>query len=289
MLLRTLILGALALLPLSAGLPHALQPTKREAPFLGIAYSPYNSDSSCKTASQVATDLAAIASSYKVIRIYGTDCSQLTSVLAAIGSKPRQVFAGLSSISNVQGDIQTIITAASSNWARINTIAIGNDLVSNQQASVAQVTAALASARAQLRTAGYTGPVVTVETAATMAANIALCTASDYCAITCQPFFAGTVAASGAGAFCKQEVATVQAAAGGTYTMVAEAGWPTQGQTNGAAVPGTAQQSTAVASLKTSLSSDLVVYTAFNNLWEISPPGTFGTEKYFGVYGNSPS
>lgn len=63
---------------------------------LGMVYSPYNSDGTCKDAGAVKSDLAKL-SNYEVIRIYGTDCNQVPNVLAAIAPTRRSLLVSLTS------------------------------------------------------------------------------------------------------------------------------------------------------------------------------------------------
>ncbi|MCJ1301737.1 hypothetical protein MMC08_004538 [Hypocenomyce scalaris] len=254
-----------------------------------IAYSPYNADSSCKSSQQVAQDFQGIPSSYEVVRIYGTDCNQVANVLAAAKPKGMQLFVGIFDITQVASSVQIISSAVNGDWSAINTVNVGNELINDGSASVSQVVAAVGQARTALRTAGYNGPVVTVDTMVAMVANIELCTASDYCAINCHAFFDGGVAASGAGPFVLGWSQRVSAAAGGKTTVITETGWPTNGLTNGAAVPGTAQQQQALASLKSSFSDNMILFTAYNDLWETNTASQFDTEQYWGIYGDTPS
>ena len=67
----------------------------------------------------------------------------------------------------------------------------------------------------------------------------------------------------------------------GSANLVPESGWPTAGNTNGAAVPSTSNQQTAVASLKSSV-SDIVLFQAYNDGWK--PPGPWNVEQHWGMY-----
>ena len=60
---------------------------------LGITYSPYTKSDGCKSASQIAQDIAKL-SNYEVIRLYSTDCSGIENVLSAMGSN-QKLFLGV--------------------------------------------------------------------------------------------------------------------------------------------------------------------------------------------------
>ncbi|KAI6866603.1 hypothetical protein KC318_g19507, partial [Hortaea werneckii] len=57
----------------------------------------------------------------------------------------------------------------------------------------------------------------------------------------------------------------------------------------GAAVPGTANQRAAIDSLKSAFSGNLILFTAYNDMWKSNNAGTYGAEQFWGMYGNAPS
>jgi outer membrane PBP1 activator LpoA protein len=61
--------------------------------FQGITYSPYSSNGACKSAEEVASDIAAL-SSYGTIRLYGVDCNQVENVFKA-KAKDQKRFLGV--------------------------------------------------------------------------------------------------------------------------------------------------------------------------------------------------
>ena len=255
---------------------------------LGITYSPYLGGGGCKSASQVAADVAKLGA-YNVIRLYDIDCNGLANVLAAAPASTR-VFAGISRISNVHADLASLAAQVGGHWARIHTVAIGNELVNSGAAAAPAVVAAIGQARPQLRAAGFAGPVVTVDTAVATVHNPALGQASDYCAVNAHAFFDPGSLPQNAGSFVQGWVRQVQAAVPGKAVVVTESGWPSAGSANGKAVPSVANQQAAIASLKAAFEKGgLVLFTAFNDLWKKNTALTFGAEQYWGILGNSPS
>ncbi|KAI7573775.1 hypothetical protein KC343_g23448, partial [Hortaea werneckii] len=201
-----------------------------------ISYSPYNADGTCKDQNQVDMDFEQI-SGYSMVRTYGTDCNQTATVLNAVRAHGMKLFAGIFDISNIDGEVSNIIDATNGDFSNIHTISVGNELVNNGQYSASDVVSAMNNARGQLSGAGYHGNVVTVDTFVAMIANPELCEASDYAAANCHAFFDGSVAAEDAGSFVLSQAQQVSKACGGKNTWITESGWPTQGQSNGAAVP----------------------------------------------------
>ncbi|TKA66707.1 hypothetical protein B0A49_05906 [Cryomyces minteri] len=248
----------------------------------GISYSPYNADGTCKDQATVSSDFAKI-NGYSMVRIYGTDCNQVSTVLTAAKAKGMKIFAGIFNIAQVSAEVQTLISAASGSWDVFDTISIGNEAVNAGTASVSAVVSAIGTARTLLGAAGYKGHIVTVDTFVALINHPELCKASDYAAANAHAFFDGNVEAAGAGAFVLSQAQRVSAACGGMNTVITETGWPSQGGSNNKAVPSVANQQAAIASLKSTFSSNIILFTAFNDLWKKDNAGTFGCEKYWGM------
>lgn len=71
-----------------------------------VAYTPYNADQSCKSTLQVAADFQKI-SNYEVVRLYGTDCNQISNVIAATHSSVKLLL-GIFDIDSIQSEVQII-------------------------------------------------------------------------------------------------------------------------------------------------------------------------------------
>jgi len=233
----------------------------------------------------VASDLSSVKG-FDVVRLYGTDCNQIANVIAA--GTGMKLFIGIFDINSIQSEVQTIVSAVNGDWSLVQTVSVGNELVNSGSASVGAVTAAISTARTLLKAAGYTGPVVTVDTMVAMQANPELCIASDFCAINCHAFFDSNTQASGAGAFVQGWIEKVSQAANGKLTVVTETGWPSQGNSNGAAVPSPQNQQTALSSIQSTVASNVILYSAFNTLWKTNSAATFGAEQWWGMFGNAP-
>ena len=278
----------------SAASTSSSSSSSSEGSGFGFSYSPYNSDSSCKTQDQVNTDFDAIPSGYSMVRTYGTDCNQVATVLTAAKAKGLKLFAGIYDLSTLSDEISIISSAANGDWSSFDTISIGNELVNSGSASAATVVAAIGTARTLLEAAGYTGKVVTVDTLVAARANPSLCDASDYCAVNSHPFFDGNTVAADSGSFLTTQIPTLRAVLSdqSQEIVITETGWPWQGETNGVAVPSEANQAAALSSIKSAFSSTpeaVILFTTFNDLWKTNTAAQFQAEQYWGFLGNSPS
>lgn len=248
----------------------------------GISYSPYNSDGTCKSTSDVATDLAKLTD-YGLIRLYGVDCSQVENVLQAKTSS-QKLFLGIYYVDAIADAVSTISSAVESygSWSDIYTVSVGNELVNDAEATTAQVGEYITTARTALTAAGYTGSVVSVDTFIAVINNPDLCNYSDYMAVNAHAYFDENTTAENAGPWVLEQIERVWTACGGEKdVLITESGWPSQGDTYGVAVPSKANQKTAIASIKESCGSSTILFTAFNDYWKSD--GTYGVEKYFGI------
>jgi exo-beta-1,3-glucanase (GH17 family) len=261
----------------------------------GVAYAPYNADGGCKSATQIMQDFGVISKTYGFVRVYGIDCGQIPNVYAAAKANNLKVFFGIFSLDNLGDQIATLVQGIKKDWSIVDTVSIGNELVNNGQASPQQILDALTSGRALLKQSGWTGPVVTVDTFVAVLAHPELCKASDYCACNIHPFFDPNTAPAQAGVFVANQVQNIRNKLGdpSARVRVTESGWPWQGSANGQAVPGVEQQAAAISSIRAAFASnpqDMVLFSAFNDLWKKADPPTFYAEQYWGIgTANAPS
>lgn len=255
---------------------------------MGICYDLIAADSSCKSSSQMSSDFSYLKSQgYGMVRTYDIGCDLGKVRDAAIGAGV-SLMIGLNSIANLQADLAKLVALMHGNWAGIDTIYIGNELVNSGQASADAVAAAVTTARGILKGAGYNANVVTVDTFVVMRSNPTICSTSDYCAANAHAFFDPNTAASGAGVFVLNAYNAVKAANGGKRTVITESGWPYKGGCNGKACPGIAEQKAAVNGIISSFAGNagsMYLFMAYDATYKAA--GMFGVEPYFGIYDQS--
>lgn len=251
------------------------------APAKGVTYSPYNADGTCKSASQVKSDLSKLTS-YSIIRLYGVDCNQVENVLAAL-APGQKIFAGIFFMNDIAGGISQLASAvkAHGGWDVVHTVSIGNELVNGGQANPGQIAGYVQQGRSALKAAGYTGPVVSVDTFIAVINNPSLCEYSDYMAVNAHAFFDGHVVAGDSGDWLLQQIQRVSSACGGKNVFITETGWPTQGDNNNVAVPLKQNQEAALSSISGKCGNDAIFFNAYNDFWKA--PGAFNAEQYWGI------
>ncbi|KAJ8123801.1 hypothetical protein ONZ43_g328 [Nemania bipapillata] len=261
----------------------------------GVTYSPYKGDGNCKTEAEVDRDFSLFSKDYGVVRLYGVDCGQVSTVSKAANKYGNKLFLGIFDINNVDSAVDTMAASLNYDWSMVDTVSVGNELVNNGGATAEQSLAALARARSCLRARGYQGPVVVVDTFVAVLAHPELCDESDYCAVNVHPFFDPNTGAPDAGNFVNSMMQNIRSrlADPSKRVVVTETGWPWQGQPNGAAIPGLDHQSLAISSIKGAFSNnaaDVFLFTAFNDLWKKPEASTFMAEQFWGMGGRySPS
>ncbi|KAI1207766.1 glycoside hydrolase family 17 protein [Annulohypoxylon truncatum] len=281
--------------PSSMPSPPPSPPVSGGGTLHGVTYSPYKGSGGCKSASEVDADFALIAKDYGVMRLYGVDCNQVATAYAAAKKHGNKLFLGIYDINSVEQSVSTMAAGVNHDWSIVDTVSVGNELVNNGGATVGQSLSALSQARSALRAAGYQGPVVVVDTFVAMLSHPELCDQSDYCAVNVHPFFDPNTGPNQAGSFITSTVSKIRSKLSDSSKriVVTETGWPWQGEANGAAVPGIGQQSTALSSIKnafTNNANDLILFTAFNDMWKKPDAGTFMAEQFWGMGGRySPS
>ncbi|KAL4874516.1 glycoside hydrolase superfamily [Aspergillus karnatakaensis] len=252
--------------------------------FFGISYSPYNADSTCKNQAQVNADIDRLTH-YSYVRIYGVDCDQSRTVINAARRHGLKVFAGVYDLQNLHASLQMIIDAARPDLSILHTISIGNELINRGQSSVGDVVNAVNDARGYLRAQGYNGPVVTVDTFSKIFEHPDLCHVSDYCAANCHSFFDAYQTPANAGTYVRN-IANSLSSMTGKRTIITESGWPHAGQQNGQAVPSPKNQRRAIEALRHTFWNDhdnLILFSAFDDLWKADNQWTFGAEKFWGI------
>lgn len=280
----------------------AWSPASSSSSGLAITWSPYTTKyGPCKTLQQAMREFGML-SQYSTIRIYGTDCDQVNIAMKAGAATGKKVFAGIFNINNVANEANIIINAVranGNNWGMIDTVSIGNEDVGSKGRSVEDVANAMKTGTPILRNAGYKGPIVHVDTAGAFMdqghVNAGICdsdTAGDYVAVNIHPFFNAATTADQAGRFVATQVQLLKANCGAINSRkhrlgkrdarvrVTESGWPKAGGANGAAVPGYAQQKSAIAAIIASV-PDVVLFSAFDAQWQDA--GAFGVEPHWGV------
>jgi exo-beta-1,3-glucanase (GH17 family) len=250
----------------------------------GTAYAPFTASGGCKSQTQVNQDVAGFAGFYSSIRIYGTSCNQVATVLQAAKSHGMKLFAGVENLSDLNSELQAIIAAANGDWSSFHTIAIGNELVNSGIASPATVINALGTARGILTAAGFTGNLVTVDTMAATLNYPQLADASDYAAVNCHPFFDPNTAPEDSGSFIENQMSLLKAKLSNPnkQIVITETGYPHAGSSNGKAVPSPSNQAAALSSIKSKFSSAVFFLSAYDDAWKTSDASTFYAEQHWG-------
>ncbi|CEP20372.1 unnamed protein product [Cyberlindnera jadinii] len=246
----------------------------------GITYSPYTDSGTCKSASDVASDIA-LLTEFDIIRLYDTDCDCIKNVLDAKTSS-QKLFLGIYYLDKIDASVQ-IISESISDWSDVYTVSVGNELVNNGEATTDQIKTAVDSARSALTNIGYTGTVVSVDTLVAVQNNPVLCEYSDFIAVNSHPFWDGNVSPENSGTWLQTQISNIKSICGGVKdVLITETGWPTQGSAYQSCVPSKANQELALQSIADTVADQVLLFTTFNDLWK--DPGSYGVEQYWGIF-----
>ncbi|KAF2099957.1 glycoside hydrolase [Rhizodiscina lignyota] len=221
---------------------------------------------------------------FGIVRSYGVDCNQVSTMISAAKANNMKVFLGIFDLSQASSEISTLISGVNGDWSGVWAVSIGNEDVNQGKAAPADVVTALNNGRTQLRSAGYNGPVVHVDTFNQIIDHPEMCENSDFAAANCHAFFDPNTSAQNAGDFVLNQAQQVAKACGGKNTWITESGWPHAGLTNGQAVPSPENQQDALNSLRSKFSSNIIFFSAFNDLWKVNNAGTFDAEQCWGMF-----
>ncbi|GMM30556.1 putative glucan endo-1,3-beta-D-glucosidase [Martiniozyma asiatica (nom. inval.)] len=258
-----------------------------------IVYSPYTNSGGCKAYSDVYTDLTLIQSKgVQEIRVYGTDCNYMVTVLpiaSKLGLKVNQGFwissAGADSIDDAVSDFigYTTSSAAGYDWDLFSFITIGNEAIISDYCSVDDLISKIAEVKGKLTSAGYSGRVTTSEPPVSFENNPSLCTASeiDFVGINPHSYFDKYSTAETAGEFIAGQISIVKEVCGDLDIFVTETGYPHAGIVNGGNVPTPENQLIALQSIFDVVGTDITILTTYDDYWK--QPGEYGIEQSFGM------
>jgi exo-beta-1,3-glucanase (GH17 family) len=250
-----------------------------------ITYSPYNDDSTCKSAGDVANDIQAIAGKgFKAVRLYSSECAGLETVGNACRTYGLKIILGVfiksGGGSTADGQVKEI--TAWKQWDLVELFVIGNEAVFQGFVSGAELGAYMGKVTAEVRGAGYKGLITTAEPV-NILKEVAqhICQHMDVVGVNVHPFFNPNNTPSFAGEFVKNEIALAKEYCGNSKEVVVlETGWPNGGECNGQACPGHEQQRTALKSIEEFNSGRIVYFTYRNDGWKSA--GAFNVERQFG-------
>ncbi|OHE90806.1 beta-glucosidase [Colletotrichum orchidophilum] len=258
-----------------------------------ITYTPFSEDASgsCKTADQVDADISTIKKSgFRTVRVYSTDCSTLENVGAACEKYGLQMIIGIfikESCDPNSADVKNQVDAITAwkKWSMVELVVIGNECIFQGRCSASSLKQLIVSTKATITAAGYSGPYTTAETVGVWQQSDVIseiCDVIDVVGGQIHPYFNADTAAADAGTFVKGQIELLESSqiCGSKPAYNLECGWPSGGNCNGKACPGTSEQATAIASIKDLAGGKTVFFSFHNDEWK--DPGSCGCERTWG-------
>ncbi|PYI01837.1 glycoside hydrolase [Aspergillus sclerotiicarbonarius CBS 121057] len=252
---------------------------------MGMTYTPYSNSGGCKSKATVESDIATIANKgFTHIRVYSTDCSTLEYVGAAAKEYGLKMILGVYISSTGTSGAQDQVTAITEwgEWSLVTLIVVGNEAIQDGYTTAAELASFISSCKSTFSAAGYTGQITTTEPVDIWQeyGTSNLCSVVDVLGANIHPFFNSETTAAEAGTFAESEVTLLKKICTGMDVINLETGWPSAGNANGAAVPGTTEQTTAIKGIRESVGELSVFFSYANDLWK--DPGEYDVEQYWG-------
>lgn len=252
-----------------------------------FTFTPYTSTGQCKTADEVMADITVIAGKgFVAVRLYATDCSGLQNVGAACKANNLKLIIGVfiesSGISGAQEQVTEIAEWGQSGmWDIVILAVIGNEAIFNNYCTPEELAGFISSTKSTWQQSGYNGPCTTTEPL-NILQEVAgsLCGVIDVVAANIETFFTSSVVAENAGSFVVEQLELVGQCCPGLEAYNLESGWPSSGQQNGQAVPGTEEQKAALLDILDKAGSRTCFFSYADDLWKDA--GQFGVEQHFG-------
>lgn len=261
-----------------------------QVPDYAITYTGYNADSgACLDASQVKTDLQKIKSNgFHAVRLYSTDCNQLETVASQAIELGMNVILGVfissEGISSGTSQVADIVSwGSSNNWQNIEFIVLDNEAVMDSYCTASELAAFVTAAKATIKAAGYEGAFTISEPLNEWQQyGSTFCEVVDFASSNIQAFFNGGVTAEQAGSFVAEEVALLKKICPKSdVVFVGESGWPTAGDSNGAAIPGASEQKAAMDAIRKECGTFTAQFSYSSDKWK--SPGSYGVEQFWGL------
>ncbi|KAJ5762914.1 hypothetical protein N7533_001595 [Penicillium manginii] len=250
----------------------------------GMTFSPYTSSGQCMSQSEVTSNLKTIKDKgFNLVRVYSTDCNSLEYIGSACKSLGLNMILGVFIESSGTSGAEEQVTAITkwAQWGMVELIVVGNEAVSSGYVSAAELASFITSCKSAFKAAGYTGKVTTTEPIDVWEqyGKSTLCSPVDIVGANIHPFFNSATTAAKAGEFALSEFNILEKLCGKDVLNL-ETGWPNGGSANGEAVPGTAEQKTAIKAIAKSIGSKSIFFSYANDDWKA--PGSFGVEQHWG-------
>ncbi|KZZ93918.1 beta-glucosidase 5 [Ascosphaera apis ARSEF 7405] len=252
----------------------------------GMTFSPYTNDGQCMQAEDVETNIAKIAAKgIPAVRVYGTDCNGLENIGNSAKKHGLKMIVGVfidnKGIAGAKDFIQQIVEWG--HWELVQLIVVGNEAIQNGYCTAEELAGFITTAAGAFKKGGYNGPVTTTEPIDVWEKNgAALCPAVDVLGANLHPFFNAQTKAGDAGKFVKSQFEVLKKTCNGKKVLNLETGWPSAGNANGEAVPGTSQQAEAISSLIEEVGSESVFFSYTDDAWKSA--GEFDVEQHWGCF-----
>lgn len=251
----------------------------------GMTFSPYTTGGKCMDKDEVSKALKTIKNKgFTRVRVYSTECNGLENIGGAAKELGLKLIMGVfideSGTKGAQSQVDDIAKWAE--WSMVDLIVVGNEAISGHGIKADDLASFIKSSAKTFKDAGYSGKVTTTEPINVWQSNKSLCKSVDIVGANLHPFFNKATTAAMAGKFVKDQYDDLKKLCG-LEVVNLETGWPSKGNPNGLAIPGTLQQKTAIEGIVKHLGDKSIFFSYADDTWK--QPGDLGVEQYWGCSG----
>lgn len=261
-----------------------------------MTYTPYTESGECKSAGDVYSDIAKIAAmQFTTIRTYSTDCGVFENVVPACEKNGLKIIFGIFLEAGGSGGKGPFSSYANEQLEEIKSkapkdviamIIVGNEAIFNHYCTAEELASYIDYVRTELQGAGFPKDIAITTTEPVdiwQQYGAPLCDHIDVFTVQVHPFFTSKVSAGDAGKFAKEQLEMAAAVCPGAASKgkyISEIGWPSAGNSNGAAIPGYSEQKQAIQSILEEVGDEACLFSFQNDKWK--NPGNFNVEQNFG-------
>jgi len=247
-------------------------------PIYGVDFSPYvngqnpnNTPAPQISAAQIQSRMAIVAPYVQWVRSFSST-NGLENIPAAARALGLHVAAGAwISSDTAQNTLEINNLIAAANAGLVDIAIVGSEAILRNDVTVSQLIAYMNQVR---QAVPASVKVTTADVYGTFLANPSLVAASDVVFANFYPYWEGT-AIGNAACSLQQEYQQMQSAAGGKQVWISETGWPSAGDSVGAAVPSPASAALYALQVFTWAGANnipLLYFEAFDENWKASTP-----------------
>ena len=258
-------------------------PTGASGDHMGMTFTLFKGQNDCMSKSEVMDKIGTLKKKgFSHVRVYDTQCDTLEKVGEACKTYGMKMILGVFTDGTEKQQVDEIANWAQ--WDLVSLIVAENEAITGGTMQPAEVVQNIKEWKSTWEAAGYTGKVTIAEPINVWLDHGAtLCPAVDILGANLHPYFNKEFSAAQAGELVGNQIRDLKQVCSGKDVINLETGWPNAGNANGLAIPGIAQQATAIKSLREAVGDVSVFFSYEDDSWKSKVvDDALGVEQHWG-------